>query len=156
MVTFSELKVQEIVENPALSVEQKIAELRGYESEARGLQRASSESSMNADDGWEDDLRQVRLALDKLGAVEPLKGAASLYELPLDCRVFLDDESHHVEIETVKYPRVHRTLGVVTAWQPPNDTSAVAAAMKGNVLAPPNVDLCKAGKRHLIGPIIGP
>ena len=33
---------------------------------------------MNANDGWEDDLRQVRLALDKLGAVEPLKGAASL------------------------------------------------------------------------------
>ena len=33
---------------------------------------------MNASDGWEDDLRQVRLALDKLGAVEPLKGAASL------------------------------------------------------------------------------
>ena len=78
MATFSEMKVREIVENPDLSVQEKIAELRGYEFEARGLQRAGSESPMNASDGWEDDLRQVRLALDKLGAVEPQKGAASL------------------------------------------------------------------------------
>ena len=63
---------------------------------------------MNASDGWEDDLRQVRLALDKLGAVEPQKGAASLY---LDGGVLLDDESHCVEIESVKHPRVHRTFG---------------------------------------------
>ena len=33
---------------------------------------------MNGDDGWESDLREVRLALDKLGAKEPKKGAASL------------------------------------------------------------------------------
>ena len=33
---------------------------------------------MNAEDGWDADLREVRLALDKLGAKEPLKGAASL------------------------------------------------------------------------------
>jgi hypothetical protein len=78
MVTFSEMRVRQIVEDSALSIEQKIARLRGYESEARGLQRAGSESPMNANDGWDDDLRQVRLALDKLGAVQPLKGAASL------------------------------------------------------------------------------
>ena len=78
MVTFSELKVRQIVDDETLSAEDKIEKLRGYESEARGLQRAASESPMNACDGWEDDLRQVRLALDKLGAVEPLKGAASL------------------------------------------------------------------------------
>jgi hypothetical protein len=33
---------------------------------------------MNDRDGWDDDLRAVRLALDKLGAIEPPKGAASL------------------------------------------------------------------------------
>ena len=33
---------------------------------------------MDDDDGWQEDLRQVRLALDKLGAKEPKKGAASL------------------------------------------------------------------------------
>ncbi|TGQ67512.1 MAG: hypothetical protein E5V49_16485 [Mesorhizobium sp.] len=78
MATFREMKVLEIVEDGSLTTEQKIAELRKIESEARGLQRAASESPMSEDDGWQDDLRQVRLALDKLGAIEPRKGAASL------------------------------------------------------------------------------
>jgi hypothetical protein len=78
MVTFIEMKTQQIVDDETLTTDDKIKKLRGYESEARGLQRAASESLMNASDGWEDDLRQVRLALDKLGAVEPRKGAASL------------------------------------------------------------------------------
>ena len=78
MVTFREMKIQEIVEDARLSTEQKIAELRDIESEARGMQRAASESPMGEDDGWQDDLRQVRFALDKLGAKEPKKGAASL------------------------------------------------------------------------------
>lgn len=78
MATFREMRVLEIVENGALTNDQKVAELREIESEARGLQRAASESSMGDDDGWQDDLRQVRLALDKLGAKEPKKGAASL------------------------------------------------------------------------------
>jgi hypothetical protein len=52
--------------------------LKAIESEARALQRAASESPMNAEDGWDADLREVRLALDKLGVVEPKKGAASL------------------------------------------------------------------------------
>ena len=78
MVTFREMKVQEIVEDQSLTTEQKIAGLREIESEARGLQRAASESPMSDDDGWQDELRQVRIALDKLGAKEPAKGAASL------------------------------------------------------------------------------
>jgi hypothetical protein len=78
MATFKEMMVQEIVEDPLLSTEHKVEKLREIESEARALQRASSESAMNADDGWESDLRIVRKALDKLGAVEPPKGAASL------------------------------------------------------------------------------
>jgi hypothetical protein len=78
MVTFREMKVQEILDDESLTTEEKIAKLREIESEARGLQRAASESPMSDDDGWQDELRQVRLALDKLGAEEPRKGAASL------------------------------------------------------------------------------
>lgn len=78
MVTFRELKVQDIVEDIDLTTEQKIAELREIESEARGLQRAASESCMGCDDGWQDDLRTVRFALDRLGAKQSAKGAASL------------------------------------------------------------------------------
>ena len=78
MASFREMKIQEIVEDPDLSADEKIEQLREIESEARGLQRAASESPMNDNDGWEDDLREVRFALDKLGAKEPQKGAASL------------------------------------------------------------------------------
>ena len=78
MATFREMRVLEIVENGSLTHDEKVAELREIESEARCLQRAASESPMGDDDGWQDDLRQVRLALDKLGAKEPRKGAASL------------------------------------------------------------------------------
>ena len=78
MVTYREMLVQEICEDASLSNEDKIEKLREIESEARGLQRAASESAMNADDGWETDLRAVRKALDRLGAVEPKKGAATL------------------------------------------------------------------------------
>jgi hypothetical protein len=78
VVTFNALKMHDIEENIVLSNDEKIDALREIESEARSLQRAASESSMNNSDGWEDDLREVRLALDRLGAREPQKGAASL------------------------------------------------------------------------------
>jgi hypothetical protein len=78
MVSFNELKIQEIVGDRALSADDKISMLREIESEARGLQRAASESPMNANDGWEADLREVRLALDKLGAKQPKKGDNTL------------------------------------------------------------------------------
>ena len=57
MITYKEMKVQEIVDDAALSTEKKVEKLREIESDARALQRASSESAMNADDGWEADLR---------------------------------------------------------------------------------------------------
>jgi hypothetical protein len=78
MASFNMMKAHEIVADMSLTSESKIKQLREIESEARDLQRASSESSMNDTDGWNEDLREVRLALDKLGATEPLKGAASL------------------------------------------------------------------------------
>lgn len=78
MVTFREMRVQEIVEDASLSTDGKIEKLREIESEVRGLQRAASESPMNPNDGWDNELREVRKALDGLGAKEPLKGAATL------------------------------------------------------------------------------
>jgi len=57
MVTFKEMKIQEIVEDASLSTDEKIAKLREIECEARGLQRAASESPMADDDGWQDELR---------------------------------------------------------------------------------------------------
>lgn len=78
MPTFRELKVLDIAEDDSLTTPEKIEKLREIESEARGLQRAASESAMNSDDGWEEDLMIVRKALDRLGAKEPPKGAASL------------------------------------------------------------------------------
>jgi len=78
MASYRSMKVHDIVDDETLTQEEKIEQLREIESEARGLQRAASEGPMNDSDGWDDDLRDVRLALDRLGAREPLKGAASL------------------------------------------------------------------------------
>jgi hypothetical protein len=78
MVSFNILKAQGIVADVSTTNEIKVERLREIETEARALQRAASESAMNDNDGWDDDLREVRLALDRLGATEPLKGAASL------------------------------------------------------------------------------
>ena len=48
MVTYKEMMVQEIIDDAALSTEQKVKKLREIDSDARALQRASSESAMNA------------------------------------------------------------------------------------------------------------
>ena len=78
MASFNIMKAQEIVADVSMTTEIKIEKLREIENEARDLQRVASESAMNDNDGWDEDLREVRLALDKLGATEPPKGAASL------------------------------------------------------------------------------
>jgi CMP-2-keto-3-deoxyoctulosonic acid synthetase len=78
MVTFNSMRIQEIVEDSGLSVDEKVEQLREIETEARALARAASESPMNANDGWDDDLVKVRKALDKLGADTVRKGAATL------------------------------------------------------------------------------
>ncbi len=78
MVTFNALRIKEIVEDDLLSIDEKVDQLREIETEARALQRAASESPMNAGDGWDDDLVTVRKALDRFGADNVRKGAASL------------------------------------------------------------------------------
>jgi hypothetical protein len=69
---------RKILDDPRASREIKIQRLRHLEDDARALQRAASESAMNADDGWQAELRFVRLALEQLGATRIRKGAASL------------------------------------------------------------------------------
>ena len=78
MTSATQNSVQQIVDDGQLPPTEKIKKLLQLESDARALQRAASESPMNDDDGWEDDLRQIRLELDKLGWDKPEKGAASL------------------------------------------------------------------------------
>jgi hypothetical protein len=78
MDTPCEKLVRKILDDPLASREIKIQRLRHLEDDARALQRAASESSMNADDGWQAELRFVRLALERLGAKRIRKGAASL------------------------------------------------------------------------------
>ncbi|MEO9340075.1 hypothetical protein ABFT80_21835 [Mesorhizobium sp. SB112] len=78
MPSANEQKVIEILNDGSLSDDAKVMQLRELEVEVRGLQRAASESPMNADDGLEADLREVRLALEKLGAEDSPKGAATL------------------------------------------------------------------------------
>lgn len=78
MASLNIMKAQEIVADVSITTEIKIEKLREIENEARALQRVASESSMNDNDGWDEDLREVRVALDKLGATESPKGAASL------------------------------------------------------------------------------
>jgi hypothetical protein len=73
-----ESKVRDILGNGSLPRGRKVDELRRLRSEARGIQRAATESPMNIDDGLQDDLRVVEKALHQLGADVEEKGAATL------------------------------------------------------------------------------
>jgi len=71
-------KVESIVGDAHLSKERKIEELRKLRAEARGVQRAGTESAMSADDGLQNDLRIVEKALGDLDGDIEEKGAATL------------------------------------------------------------------------------
>ena len=77
-VTTIELKISDILDDPALPKEKKIAKLQKLEEEARALQRAATESPMVDDDGWQSDLRLVEKALGRLGEDTAKTGAAPL------------------------------------------------------------------------------
>lgn len=77
-VTVMELKVRDIVGNGRLPRNRKVDELVKLRSEARGIQRAGSESAMVPDDGLQDDLRVVEKALQQLGEDVDENGAATL------------------------------------------------------------------------------
>ncbi|MGG6893200.1 hypothetical protein [Rhizobium sp. BR 315] len=77
-ITAMEKTVRDILHDGQLRKSGKIDRLRELQSEARGIQRAGSESSMSADDGLQDDLRVIEKALLDLHADTEQKGAATL------------------------------------------------------------------------------
>ncbi|MGO4438296.1 hypothetical protein [Rhizobium sp. RAF56] len=78
MSTSMATKVSDIMGDSRLSKDRKIEELRKLRAEARGVQRAGSESAMSADDGLQNDLRVVEKALGELDGDIEEKGAATL------------------------------------------------------------------------------
>lgn len=70
--------VIKILDDQSLSHAKKKELLQALYAEARDLQRAASESAMDADDGHNRLLRSVELALESLGVDTPDTGAATL------------------------------------------------------------------------------
>lgn len=77
-ITAMEQAIRDILGDSHLRRNRKIDRLLELQSEARGIQRAGSESAMSADDGLQDDLRVIEKALQDLGADVEEKGAATL------------------------------------------------------------------------------
>ena len=69
---------KDILSDESLNRIEKIAKLQELLSEARGLQRAATESGMDPEDGVTRNLRDIELALDQLSAETPETGAATL------------------------------------------------------------------------------
>lgn len=72
------LEASDILNDESLSRAQKITKLQELLSEARGLQRAATESGMDPDDGITRNLRDIELALDSLNVDQAETGAATL------------------------------------------------------------------------------
>ncbi|MGV1790102.1 hypothetical protein GR212_03510 [Rhizobium lusitanum] len=77
-ITAMEKTVRDILFDNRMRRNGKIDRLRELRNEARGIQRAGSESAMSADDGLQDDLRVIEKALHDLDADVMEKGAATL------------------------------------------------------------------------------
>jgi hypothetical protein len=74
-------KVASILRNPELSRRDRIRKLMKLRDDARAEQRLASEGGPVDDDGLNSDLRDIEIALDRLGqdpALEEGKGAATL------------------------------------------------------------------------------
>lgn len=74
-------KVASILRNPELSRRDRIRKLVRLREDARAEQRLASEGGMIEDDGLNSDLRDIELALERLGldpALEEGRGAATL------------------------------------------------------------------------------
>jgi hypothetical protein len=74
-------KVASILRNPELSRRDRIGKLMKLRDDARAEQRLASEGGPIGDDGLNSDLRDIEIALDRLGqdpALEEGKGAATL------------------------------------------------------------------------------
>lgn len=78
---YTNTKVTSILRNPELSRSERIKKLMKLRDDARAEQRLASEGGAIEDDGLNSDLRDIEIALDRLGldpAAEEGKGAATL------------------------------------------------------------------------------
>lgn len=65
--TAMQTELRTILADDTLSRDERISRLEALRREARDRQRAASEADMIADDGLNDDLHEIELALHKLG-----------------------------------------------------------------------------------------
>ncbi len=65
--TAMQTELRAILADDTLSRDERVSRLEALRREARDRQRAASEADMIADDGLNDDLHEIELALQRLG-----------------------------------------------------------------------------------------
>ncbi len=78
MTSSTKAQLDDILKNTSLTRQDKIDALMKLQEDARDIQRAATEGGMDPDDGLNKDLREIELALEKLGASSDDTGAATL------------------------------------------------------------------------------
>lgn len=78
MTSSTKAQLEDILKNTSLTRQDKIDALMKLQEDARDIQRAATEGGMDPDDGLNKDLREIELALEKLGASSDDTGAATL------------------------------------------------------------------------------
>lgn len=78
MISSTKAQLEDILKNTSLTKQDKTDAIMKLQEDARDIQRAATEGGMYPDDGLNKDLREVELALEKLGASSDDTGAATL------------------------------------------------------------------------------
>ncbi|WOC16551.1 hypothetical protein [Pseudochrobactrum sp. MP213Fo] len=78
MISSTKAQLNDILKNNSLNHQQKTDAVMKLQEDARDIQRAATEGGMDPDDGLNNDLREIELALEKLGAQSDDTGAATL------------------------------------------------------------------------------
>lgn len=78
MISSTKAQLDDILNDKSLSHKQKTDAVMKLQEDARDIQRAATEGGMDPDDGQNKDLREIELALEKLGASSEDTGAATL------------------------------------------------------------------------------
>lgn len=78
MTSSTKAQLEDILKNTSQTRQDKIDAIMKLQEDARDIQRAATEGGMDPDDGLNKDLREIELALEKLGASSDATGAATL------------------------------------------------------------------------------
>ncbi len=78
MTSSTKAQLEDILKNTSQTRQDKIDAIMKLQEDARDIQRAATEGGMDPDDGLNKDLREIELALEKLGASSDDTGAATL------------------------------------------------------------------------------